>query len=83
MPFNYGDDIGFYVLGGWGLKRIAMGGCRGNGCHPSCPVYSLDGQRGDLGFRVWHCLASVFVWCLPVDAEPVVESPGSCREGAG
>ena len=28
MPFNYGEDTGFYVLGGWGLKRIFSFFCR-------------------------------------------------------
>ena len=81
MPFNYGDDTGFYAVGGWGFKRVAIGGCRGSDCHPSRPVYNLEGQKGNLGFHVWHCPASVCVWCLPVGAEPIVESPGSCRDG--
>ena len=36
-----------------------------------------------MGFRVWQCPVSVCVWCLPVGVVPVVESPGSCRDGAG
>ena len=83
MPFNYGDDTGFYVLGGWQLKRIAIAGCRGSDCHASRPVYSLEGQRGELGFRVWHRPACVCVWCFSVGAEPVVESPSSCRDATG
>ena len=82
MPFNYGDYTGLYASGGQGLKWIAIGECRGSDCYPSRPVNSREGQRGNLGYCVRHCPVSVCVWCLPVGAVPVVESPGSCCDGA-
>ena len=83
MPFNYGGDTGLYVCGGWGLMRIAFGGCRGCDCNLPRHVYSREGQRGDLGYHVWHRLVFVCVWCLLVGNVPMVESLGSCRDGAG
>ena len=47
----------------------------------SCPVNSRQGQRDILGTWMWCTCMSPY--CVVVGAVSVVESPGSCREGAG